>query len=89
MIQGASFELYDPLIGSAVAATATIPWIFQFARDEAVAVKAGQNLELFETFLDGLSLRWPHLGIKVRVGLLSANGIGLTSICSSSRHFGS
>ncbi|KID65088.1 Transcription factor, fungi, partial [Metarhizium hybridum] len=66
MIQGASFELYDPLIGSAVAATATIPWIFQFARDEAVAVKAGQNLELFETFLDGLSLRWPHLGIKLQ-----------------------
>lgn len=80
MIQGASFELYDPLIGSAVAATATIPWIFQFARDEAVAVKADQNLELFETFLDGLSLRWPHLGIKVRVGPLLGNGIGLTPV---------
>lgn len=66
MAEDASLQIYDPLIGYAVAATATVPWLFQFARDEEASGKARENLDLFEGFLGHLSLQWPHLAHKVQ-----------------------
>ncbi|KAH7121783.1 hypothetical protein B0J13DRAFT_158501 [Dactylonectria estremocensis] len=67
MCEDLSFEICDPLIGQAVAATATVPWLFQFARDETVAARAKQNLAKFETLLKHQSKTWPHIAHKLKI----------------------
>ncbi|KAE8130929.1 hypothetical protein BDV38DRAFT_290947 [Aspergillus pseudotamarii] len=59
------YEINDPLIGHAVAATATIPWLFQFARDPKVSKKAYDDLGKCERFLSRISSTWPHISRKV------------------------
>lgn len=65
MCEDLSFWIEDPLIGQAIAATATVPWLFQFARDEKVAAQAKENLGKFETILKRQSIMWPHIAHKV------------------------
>ncbi|EEU38484.1 uncharacterized protein NECHADRAFT_55230, partial [Fusarium vanettenii 77-13-4] len=60
-------EVNDPVMGHQVAATAIIPWLFQFAQDQHIAEKAREGLYLCERFLERLSLRWPHIRYKLRV----------------------
>ncbi|KAI5458619.1 hypothetical protein BGZ63DRAFT_474273 [Mariannaea sp. PMI_226] len=67
MCEDVQFTICDPLIGHAVAATATIPWLFQFARDDEVATKAKENLKNFEIVLAQLSSQWPHIAHKLRI----------------------
>ncbi|KAB8208572.1 hypothetical protein BDV34DRAFT_189838 [Aspergillus parasiticus] len=61
------YEINDPLIGHAVAATATIPWIFQFARDPKVSKKAYDDLGRCERFLSRISSTWPHISRKLEI----------------------
>ncbi|KAM6532661.1 hypothetical protein FALCPG4_005713 [Fusarium falciforme] len=74
-------EVNDPVMGHQVAATAIIPWLFQFAQDHHIAEKAREGLYLCERFLERLSLRWPHIRYKLRVlrDLHSAAENGLDS----------
>ncbi|KAH6962089.1 hypothetical protein BKA56DRAFT_598308 [Ilyonectria sp. MPI-CAGE-AT-0026] len=67
MCEDLSFWIEDPLIGQAIAATATVPWLFQFARDEKVAAQAKENLGKFETILKRQSIMWPHIAHKLKV----------------------
>ena len=60
-----SVEISNPLIGLAVAATSTIPWLYQFVRNGKVARKAGQNLTKGQRFLERLSQIWPCVAYKV------------------------
>lgn len=60
------FEIYDPLIGHLIAATATIPWFFQFAGDHKVSKKAEEDFRKCEGLLSRMSLTWPHIRRKVR-----------------------
>ncbi|KAF4962168.1 hypothetical protein FSARC_9742 [Fusarium sarcochroum] len=55
------FDITDPLIGQIVAATATIPWLFQFVRDEAISSRARQDFETCERALSRISAYWPHI----------------------------
>lgn len=64
--QDLTFKVYDPLICNLVAATATIPWFFQFAEDPNVWRKAEENLRICETLLGRMALMWPHIHRKVR-----------------------
>lgn len=66
MCEDVPFAICDPLVGYAVATTATIPLLFQFARDVEVAAKAKENLVTFERVLANLSGHWPHIAHKVR-----------------------
>ncbi|KAF7591893.1 hypothetical protein BBP40_000940 [Aspergillus hancockii] len=61
------FEISDPLIAHAVAATATIPWLFQFARDHKVSKKAYEDLGRCERFLSRISNLWPHISRKLEI----------------------
>ncbi|KAB8255651.1 hypothetical protein BDV32DRAFT_154063 [Aspergillus pseudonomiae] len=61
------YEINDPLIGHAVAATATIPWLFQFARDPKVSKRACDDLGRCERFLSRISLTWPHITHKLEI----------------------
>ncbi|KAJ3458906.1 hypothetical protein MRS44_013015 [Fusarium solani] len=65
MFKDASFEIYNPLLGSIVAAIATIPWLYQFAKDNKVSRKAVEDLDKCEMFLQRLSFTWPHISRKV------------------------
>ncbi|QPC65531.1 hypothetical protein HYE67_007762 [Fusarium culmorum] len=44
--------VYDPLIGDLVAATATIPWLFQYARDTKVSETSKENYRKCIDFLE-------------------------------------
>ncbi|KAI1052476.1 hypothetical protein LB507_007599 [Fusarium sp. FIESC RH6] len=44
--------VYDPLIGDMVAATATIPWLFQYARDTKVSETSKENYRKCIDFLE-------------------------------------
>lgn len=61
-----TFEVNDPIVGHLVAATATIPWFYQFAGDCEVAKKAGQDVHRCKALLGRLSIKWPHIQQKVR-----------------------
>ncbi|KAM6522927.1 hypothetical protein FALCPG4_012539 [Fusarium falciforme] len=65
MFKDASFEIYNPLLGSIVAAIATIPWLYQFAKDNKVSRKAVEDLDKCEMFLQRLSFTWPHISRKL------------------------
>ncbi|KAF4456031.1 hypothetical protein F53441_1752 [Fusarium austroafricanum] len=46
--------VYDPLIGDMVAATATIPWLFQYARDAKVSETSKENYRKCVEFLESM-----------------------------------
>ncbi|KAF4950716.1 hypothetical protein FGADI_7990 [Fusarium gaditjirri] len=46
--------VYDPLIGDLVAATATIPWLFQYARDAKVSLTSKENYRKCIEFLESM-----------------------------------
>lgn len=59
------FEMIDPLLGHLVAGTATVLWFFQFTRDSKISLRAKEDLDKCERFLERLSTIWPHLVQKV------------------------
>lgn len=61
------FEIKDPLIGHLVTATATISWIFQFAKDNRVCRRAREDLRKFERLLSRMSNTRPHISQKVYI----------------------
>lgn len=61
------FELHSPFIGHLVAATATIPWIFQFAKDQQVSSNADRDLGTCARFLARVAATWPSISQKVCV----------------------
>lgn len=63
----------NPILGDAIAASATILWLFQFTRDAKVAQRTRNNLETCEKLISTMAEMWPHLFNKVRT----------RSICSS------
>lgn len=65
-----SFDIFDPLVAQIVAATATIPWLFQFAKDEAIATKAKDEIREFELALLCFAKKWPYIARKVSCCLL-------------------
>lgn len=65
-IEEARLEINDPLIGNIVAAVATIPWLFQFARDQKVARRAKGDVATCEQLLSRMSNTWTHFVDKVR-----------------------
>lgn len=58
-------EIVDPLIGVAVAATATVQWLFQFSKDTRVARRAQDDLCWCDEFLSNMAFTWPHLSHSV------------------------
>ncbi|KAL2430772.1 hypothetical protein ABEF95_013288 [Exophiala dermatitidis] len=60
-------EQHDPLTGHLVAATATIPLFFQFARDQKVAQRAKQDLAKCDDYLSRMSREWPHIAPKLEI----------------------
>ncbi|CAM1502548.1 Fc.00g045320.m01.CDS01 [Cosmosporella sp. VM-42] len=67
MCEELQFQIFDPLIAQLVAATATIPWLFQFARDQTVSQSSKTNLDTCERFLSRLARLWPHIAQKLMV----------------------
>ncbi|RKK11324.1 hypothetical protein BFJ66_g17187 [Fusarium oxysporum f. sp. cepae] len=61
------FQLKDPSVGHLVAAVATIPWIFQFARDPRVSMRAREDVRNFVALLEQISSSWPHLSHKLEI----------------------
>lgn len=59
------FEFNDPFIGHLVAATATIPWIFQFAKDRRVSLNAEKDMSTCARLLSQVSSNWPAISLKV------------------------
>ncbi|UPK96172.1 hypothetical protein LCI18_007107 [Fusarium solani-melongenae] len=55
------FDISDPLIGQIVATTATVPWLFQFVRDDAISSRAKRDFETCERVLGRISTHWPHI----------------------------
>ncbi|RGP64245.1 hypothetical protein FSPOR_8064 [Fusarium sporotrichioides] len=60
-----SVDISNPLIGLAVAATSTIPWLYQFVRNNKLARKASQNLAKGQRLLERMSKTWPCLSRKL------------------------
>ncbi|XEV01457.1 hypothetical protein FSHL1_006744 [Fusarium sambucinum] len=60
-----SVDISNPLIGLAVAATSTIPWLYQFGRNVKLARKASQNLAKGQRLLERMSKTWPFLSRKL------------------------
>lgn len=78
------FYISDPLIGQIVAATATVPWLFQFVRDDAISSRARRDFETCERALGRISTHWPHLAQMVRFALIQPQSLsGLTESCST------
>ncbi|RAK98164.1 fungal specific transcription factor domain-containing protein [Aspergillus ibericus CBS 121593] len=61
-----TFPIHDPLVGHLVAATATISWIFQFAKDQDIAKTAREHLTISEVILSRMATTWPHLSHKLQ-----------------------
>ncbi|GKZ25930.1 hypothetical protein AbraIFM66951_002460 [Aspergillus brasiliensis] len=82
--------LHDPLIAHLVAATASISWIFQFARDRGIGEKARGHLLIAERLLSRMSSTvWPHVShrLKTLQALQSSSASGVTTNPSvSSEH---
>lgn len=58
-------QIVDPLIADAVAAVATVQWLFQFLRDPKVAQRAQGDLDCCERILSKIASMWPHVYQKV------------------------
>lgn len=67
LCENLNYKIYDPLIGQIVAATATIPWLFQFSRDNAVSESSREDLQRCERLLSHLGAYWPQAAWKVRL----------------------
>ncbi|KAK2468983.1 hypothetical protein H9L39_19420 [Fusarium oxysporum f. sp. albedinis] len=61
------FQLNDPSVGHLVAAVATILWIFQFARDPRVSMRAREEVRKIVALLEQISSSWPHLSHKLEI----------------------
>ncbi|OAA36794.1 hypothetical protein BBO_08073 [Beauveria brongniartii RCEF 3172] len=57
-------EVVNPLIGDIVAASATVVWLFQFARDPKVSERARDDYAMGERFLERMARTWPHISHK-------------------------
>ncbi|KAF1738749.1 hypothetical protein CRV24_000677 [Beauveria bassiana] len=57
-------QVVNPLIGDVVAATATVVWLFQFARDPKVSERARNDYARGERFLERMARTWPHISHK-------------------------
>lgn len=65
----------NPLTGHLVAATALIPWLFQFSQDASASAKAREGLFQCERVLSRVSNHWPHIAHKVGFKCLSIDKI--------------
>ncbi|KAF5560667.1 hypothetical protein FNAPI_4042 [Fusarium napiforme] len=75
-----NIEISNPLIGLAVAATSTIPWLYQFVKNAKVACKASQNLAKGQRLLQRLSKTWPCMSHKLVIGKSPEAGAADTTI---------
>ncbi|KAM3431566.1 hypothetical protein NHJ13734_007257 [Beauveria thailandica] len=57
-------DVVNPLIGDVVAASATVVWLFQFARDAKVSERARDDYAMGERFLERMARTWPHISHK-------------------------
>ncbi|GKZ57639.1 hypothetical protein AnigIFM49718_002963 [Aspergillus niger] len=82
--------LHDPLIAHLVAATASISWIFQFARDRGIGEKARGHLVVAERLLSRMSTVWPHVSHRLKTlhALQSSASVATTNPSISSEHQG-
>ncbi|KAI2882760.1 transcriptional regulator family: Fungal Specific TF [Aspergillus niger] len=80
--------LHDPLIAHLVAATASISWIFQFARDRGIGEKARGHLVVAERLLSRMSTVWPHVSHRLKTihALQSSASVATTNPSISSEH---
>lgn len=65
-LSGGLMVISNPVIGDAIAASATVLWLFQFTKDSKVAQRTRNNLEICEKFMNTLARIWPHISHKVR-----------------------
>ncbi|KAM5351073.1 hypothetical protein ACJ41O_003796 [Fusarium nematophilum] len=61
------FVSYDPLIGDMVAATATIPWLFQYARDSKISDTSKENYRKCVDFLSSMPDLCPRNAQKLEL----------------------
>lgn len=59
------FGIDNPLIGNLVAATSTIPWIFQFSKDPKVSKRADEDIRTGVRLLNRISTTWSLISHKV------------------------
>ncbi|KAK6227490.1 hypothetical protein QIS74_01045 [Colletotrichum tabaci] len=74
MCEAAQFDILDPLLGTLVAATATVAWVFRFAPDSSAASKSVACFDICEGFVRKVAASWPHIGQKVKL-LESLRGV--------------
>ncbi|OJI96728.1 hypothetical protein ASPVEDRAFT_23718 [Aspergillus versicolor CBS 583.65] len=60
-----SMTISNPILGDAIAACATVLWLFQFTRDEKVARRMCDNLDICENHLNTIGHLWPHISQKL------------------------
>ncbi|OJZ85095.1 hypothetical protein ASPFODRAFT_164805 [Aspergillus luchuensis CBS 106.47] len=82
--------LHDPLVAHLVAATASISWIFQFARDRGIGEKARGHLVIAERSLTRMSTVWPHVSHRLKTlhALQASASVATTNPSISSEHQG-
>ena len=61
-----SMVLSNPILGDAIAASASVLWLFQFSKDNKVAERTRNNLKTCEKLLGTMAQMWPHISEKVR-----------------------
>ncbi|KAI1630167.1 hypothetical protein EDD37DRAFT_84703 [Exophiala viscosa] len=61
------FQLTNPVVGHMIAATATVFWLFQFVRDTKVSIRAKEDLEKSESFLERMAPECPHVAQKLKI----------------------
>jgi hypothetical protein len=66
MFETFPFQIHNPVIGYMVAATASVLWFFQFAREPTISKKAKADFDKCRRFLERRTVRWPHMSHKVR-----------------------
>ncbi|GJC92676.1 C6 transcription factor [Colletotrichum higginsianum] len=74
MCEAVQFDILDPLLGTLVAATATVAWVFRFAPDSSAASKSVACFDICEGFVRKVAASWPHIGQKVKL-LESLRGV--------------
>ncbi|KAL6362267.1 hypothetical protein LRP88_04345 [Fusarium phalaenopsidis] len=60
-------EIVHPIVADAIGAAATVPWLFQFAKDPKVAQRAQEALVTCQTLLSRIVLMWPHVSQKLAI----------------------
>ncbi|KAH6683528.1 hypothetical protein F5X68DRAFT_137095, partial [Plectosphaerella plurivora] len=61
------FDIHCPLLGTLVAATATVAWVFRFAPDGAASSKAIECFKSCEGFVKTAAATWPHIEEKAKL----------------------